>query len=93
MCGSVMMFSLYALLRLGFTDEAASFMRWLSERLSDPRTSMSADLGPLRVLYDLDGTSPPTSAPWTTYVATPTRGRCESVTLPPSSCSSTSTAS
>ena len=50
-------FSLYALLRLGFTDEAASFMRWLSERLGDPQ-SRSAELGPLRVLYDLDGKVP-----------------------------------
>jgi GH15 family glucan-1,4-alpha-glucosidase len=51
-------FSLYALLRLGFTDEAASFMRWLSERLGDPEHAASADLGPLRVLYDLDGKEP-----------------------------------
>ncbi|MGI9155763.1 MAG: glycoside hydrolase family 15 protein [Marmoricola sp.] len=42
-------FSIYALLRLGFTDEAAAFVRWLSERLA--RTDDSDDeLGPLRVL-------------------------------------------
>lgn len=51
-------FSLYALLRLGFTDEAASFMRWLSERLGDTKISGSTELGPLRVLYDLDGNVP-----------------------------------
>ncbi len=51
-------FSLYALLRLGFTDEAASFMRWLSERLGNRETHGSDDLGPLRVLYDLDGNLP-----------------------------------
>ena len=51
-------FSLYALLRLGFTDEAASFMRWLSERLGNQETHGSDDLGPLRVLYDLDGNLP-----------------------------------
>ncbi len=54
-------FSLYALLRLGFTDEAASFMRWLSERMAEReshRGKDDADLGPLRVLYDIDGCVP-----------------------------------
>ena len=51
-------FSLYALLQLGFTDEAASFMRWLSERLGDRRHASDDDLGPLRVLYDIDGNVP-----------------------------------
>lgn len=50
-------FTLYALLRLGFVDEAQSFIRWLSERLG---TAHGADgeLGPLRVLYDIDGNLP-----------------------------------
>ena len=30
-------FSLYALLRLGFTEEAAAFMDWLTERFREPR--------------------------------------------------------
>src|SRR5262249_34000966 len=30
-------FSLYALLRLGFTEEAAAFMDWLTDRLADER--------------------------------------------------------
>ncbi len=51
-------FSLYALLRLGFTDEAAAFVRWLSERLGE--TPENDELGPLRVLYDLDGNVPTT---------------------------------
>ena len=51
-------FSLYALLRLGFTDEAGSFIRWLSKRLGE--TPMDDELGPLRVLYDLDGKVPVT---------------------------------
>jgi GH15 family glucan-1,4-alpha-glucosidase len=51
-------FSLYALLRLGFTDEANSFIRWLSERLG--RDGDNGDLGPLRVLYDIDGNLPDT---------------------------------
>ncbi len=51
-------FSLYALLRLGFTDEARAFIRWLSERLGQERGQKN-DLGPLRVLYDIDGNRPP----------------------------------
>ena len=51
-------FSLYALLRLGFTDEANAFVRWLSERLG--RDGNDAELGPLRVLYDIDGNRPET---------------------------------
>ncbi|MET0457015.1 MAG: glycoside hydrolase family 15 protein [Mycobacterium sp.] len=50
-------FSLYALLRLGFTDEARAFIGWLSERLGDERDD-SDDKGPLRVLYDIDGNVP-----------------------------------
>jgi GH15 family glucan-1,4-alpha-glucosidase len=46
------------LLRLGFTDEANSFIRWLSERLG--RDGDNGDLGPLRVLYDIDGNLPDT---------------------------------
>ncbi len=51
-------FSLYALLRLGFLEEAAAFIRWLSERLGEQDDSSSDELGPLRVLYDLDGKIP-----------------------------------
>ena len=52
-------FSLYALLRLGFTDEAAAFMEWLSR--ADGRAARlrrRPDLGPLRNLYDIDGNVP-----------------------------------
>ncbi|MBX7449446.1 glycoside hydrolase family 15 protein [Mycolicibacterium sp. 3033] len=50
-------FSLYALLRLGFNDEANAFIEWLSKRLG--RGEREADgLGPLRVLYDIDGNTP-----------------------------------
>jgi GH15 family glucan-1,4-alpha-glucosidase len=45
-------FSLYALLRLGFNEEAAAFMDWLTGRLADERTRRS---GPLQVLYGIDG--------------------------------------
>jgi GH15 family glucan-1,4-alpha-glucosidase len=50
-------FSLYALLRLGFTDEARAFIGWLSERLGQERQEHHG-LGPLRVLYDIDGNLP-----------------------------------
>ncbi|RYB92079.1 glycoside hydrolase family 15 protein [Nocardioides oleivorans] len=51
-------FSVYALLRLGFTEEAAAFVRWLSERMGDSSGVDEGDLGPLRVMYDLDGEVP-----------------------------------
>jgi GH15 family glucan-1,4-alpha-glucosidase len=45
-------FSLYALLRIGFTEEAAGFMSWLTDRFKE-RTSHA--LGPLQVMYDIRG--------------------------------------
>ncbi|MCK9822524.1 glycoside hydrolase family 15 protein [Nocardioides cavernae] len=54
-------FSVYALLRLGFTDEARAFVRFLSERIGEAaeQDDDALDrLGPLRVLYDLDGQIP-----------------------------------
>jgi GH15 family glucan-1,4-alpha-glucosidase len=45
-------FSLYALLRLGFNEEAAAFMDWLTHRLADERGQAS---GPLQVMYGIDG--------------------------------------
>ncbi|MFW6773003.1 glycoside hydrolase family 15 protein [Nocardioides sp. CPCC 205120] len=53
-------FTLYALLHLGFTDEAAAFTAWLSRRIGEvDREDPSYErLGPLRVLYDLDGNVP-----------------------------------
>ncbi|CAN5879634.1 glycoside hydrolase family 15 protein [soil metagenome] len=50
-------FSLFALLRLGFTDEARAFIRRLSERLGNEDRNPNG-LGPLRVLYDIDGDLP-----------------------------------
>jgi GH15 family glucan-1,4-alpha-glucosidase len=47
-------FSLYALLRLGFTDEAAAFMDWLRDRFSERR---AGGLGPLQIMYGIDGRS------------------------------------
>ncbi|MBC2932724.1 glycoside hydrolase family 15 protein [Nocardioides sp. zg-1228] len=52
-------FSVYALLRLGFTEEAGAFVRFLSERLGEAAgDGADEDLGPLRVVYDLDGALP-----------------------------------
>jgi GH15 family glucan-1,4-alpha-glucosidase len=47
-------FSLYALLRLGFTEEAGAFMDWLTHRFRDRRDSES---GPLQIMYGIDGRS------------------------------------
>ncbi|WP_405592180.1 glycoside hydrolase family 15 protein [Streptomyces sp. NBC_01190] len=45
-------FSLYALLRLGFTEESKAFIAWLTTCLRD---ADGGDNGPLRVLYSIDG--------------------------------------
>jgi GH15 family glucan-1,4-alpha-glucosidase len=47
-------FSVYALLGLGFTQEAAAFARWLGERV---REHQVGDSGPLRIMYRVDGSS------------------------------------
>jgi GH15 family glucan-1,4-alpha-glucosidase len=53
-------FTLYALLRLGFTEEAGAFMDWLAQRIGDEadHDAKGGGLGPLRVLYDIDGNVP-----------------------------------
>jgi GH15 family glucan-1,4-alpha-glucosidase len=43
-------FALYALLRLGFTDEARNFMRWLVARCEEPNPD-----GSLQIMYGIDG--------------------------------------
>ncbi len=54
-------FSLYALLRLGFTDEAEAFMGWLTDRFCEagetPQGGIGGEWGPLRVMYTIDGDS------------------------------------
>ncbi|WP_367123798.1 glycoside hydrolase family 15 protein [Streptomyces phytohabitans] len=61
-------FSLYALLRLGFTDEAEAFVAWLTRCLGDAGGDSEADgdgggegtgEGPLRALYSIDGVPAP----------------------------------
>ncbi len=48
-------FAAYALLALGYTDEAGAFVDWLTDRLRDGDDGEEGETGPLRVLYDLDG--------------------------------------
>ena len=43
-------FTLYALIRLGFVEEADAFIEWLKGRLGD-----DAQRGPLQVMYGIDG--------------------------------------
>jgi len=45
-------FSVNTLVRLGFTDEAAAFGRWLRDRVVEP---LGSDSGPLNIMYRIDG--------------------------------------
>jgi GH15 family glucan-1,4-alpha-glucosidase len=47
-------FSLYALLRLGFSEEATAFMDWLTHRVSERE---GGGEGPLQIMYGIDGRS------------------------------------
>ena len=48
-------FSVQALLGLGYVEEAAAYMLWLSDRVAEQQPE--GDSGPLRIMYRLDGTS------------------------------------
>jgi GH15 family glucan-1,4-alpha-glucosidase len=47
-------FSVYALLRMGFTEEAAAFSGWLRDRVQEKAGGAS---GPLNIMYRVDGSS------------------------------------
>src|SRR5437899_12844544 len=52
-------FSLYALLRLGFTDESAGFMDWLTDRF---RERVGHQSGPLQSMYGIGRRAGPPAA-------------------------------
>jgi GH15 family glucan-1,4-alpha-glucosidase len=47
-------FSIYALLGLGFTEEADAFVTWLKDRASE---QAGRESGPLKIMYRVDGSS------------------------------------
>ncbi|MFF1725438.1 glycoside hydrolase family 15 protein [Streptomyces sviceus] len=49
-------FSVYALLGLGFTQEAGAFIGWLSDRVKE-QVGSGGGTGPLNVMYKVDGSS------------------------------------
>ncbi len=49
-------FSVYALLGLGYTEEAEGFLNWLSDRV-DEATSADGTASPLKIMYRVDGTT------------------------------------
>jgi GH15 family glucan-1,4-alpha-glucosidase len=48
-------FCVYALLRLGFTDEAEAFMGFVSEHVRSQATEATHPNGPLQMMYGIDG--------------------------------------
>ncbi|WP_416666109.1 glycoside hydrolase family 15 protein [Egbenema bharatensis] len=48
-------FTLYALLRIGFTSEAARFMHWIESRCHECSTGSCGASGPLQIVYGIDG--------------------------------------
>ncbi|KRE55384.1 hypothetical protein ASG70_08385 [Phycicoccus sp. Soil748] len=51
-------FSIYALMRLGFTEEAAAFMAWLEDRCTEAPSGEG-----LQILYSIDGAPAPVEEP------------------------------
>ncbi len=47
-------FSIYALLRMGFTEESRQFSVWMRDRVSE---QVGGDGGPLNIMYRVDGSS------------------------------------
>ncbi|MFF4354819.1 glycoside hydrolase family 15 protein [Streptomyces sp. NPDC001530] len=48
-------FCVYAMLRLGFTEEAEAFMGFLSEHVRHDTATVSRSTGPLQIMYGIDG--------------------------------------
>ncbi|MFJ6048823.1 glycoside hydrolase family 15 protein [Streptomyces sp. NPDC092307] len=49
-------FSVYALLGMGFTEEAQAFIGWLGDRIEE-RAGEQGETGPLNIMYAVDGSS------------------------------------
>ena len=49
-------FSVYALLGLGFTEEAEGFVGWLGDRITDAADSLD-EASPLNIMYRVDGST------------------------------------
>ncbi|MFD8951773.1 glycoside hydrolase family 15 protein [Streptomyces xanthophaeus] len=49
-------FSVYALLGLGFKEEARAFINWLGDRVTE-KAGENTDTGPLNIMYRVDGSS------------------------------------
>jgi GH15 family glucan-1,4-alpha-glucosidase len=49
-------FSVYALLGLGYTEEAQGFLGWLADRVDEAAPAKGAE-SPLRIMYRVDGTT------------------------------------
>ena len=82
-------FTLYALIRLGYTEEAGAFMGWIHERCMD----LNPD-GSMQIMYGHDGRKMLTESTLSQPRGLPGLvARCASATVPTTSCSSTSTAS
>ena len=84
-------FTLYAFLRLGFSREAEAFMHFLSDRAREYEDGHRRRRCRSCTASTAGTSCRSTSS--TTSRATWARGRCASATAPPTSCSSTSTAS
>ncbi|MET7367833.1 glycoside hydrolase family 15 protein [Streptomyces sp. NPDC005566] len=50
-------FSVYALLGMGFKEEAAAFIGWLHERVKEKAGEGEGSTGPLNIMYRVDGSS------------------------------------
>ena len=81
-------FTVYALMTLGFLEEAASFMEWVQRRCESATKERD-----VMIMYTVDGRRTSTRRCWTTSTATRARGRSGSATAPSGSGRSTCTAS
>ena len=81
-------FTIYALMTLGFLEEAASFMDWVQRRCETATRERD-----VMIMYTVDGARTSPRPSWTTWTATRAPGRCGSATARSGSGRSTCTAS